>query len=72
MMCYEEWQHILSGSGRVGFTINVPNLVAGVLIATGQDVAAVESYNARLSMSSLSSEEIVSIGNYFVVKWVHY
>lgn len=60
--CYHEWQHLLTGAGRVGFGINVANLITGVFIATGQDVAAIESCHSNLSLSVLSSDEIESIG----------
>lgn len=62
MTCYEEWQHLLNGSGKVGFGINVINLIAGVFIATGQDVASIESCQSIFSVFSLSPVEILSIG----------
>lgn len=60
----------------MGFGINVSNLIAGVFIATGQDVASVESCQSVLYLSVLSSAEMESIGNnnfpkslYCVLKW---
>jgi hydroxymethylglutaryl-CoA reductase len=53
--CYQEWQHLLTGAGKVGFGINVANLIAGVFIATGQDVASIESCHSNFSLSALSA-----------------
>lgn len=66
--CYEGWQLTLSGSGKIGFGVNVPNLITGVFIATGQDVASVESCCSQLSLSTLSPEEMSSIGECSLVK----
>lgn len=62
--CYEEWQHLLAGSGKIGFGINVSNLITGVFIATGQDVASIESCHSTLSLSILSAIEIESISTF--------
>lgn len=60
--CYHEWQHLLTGAGKVGFGTNVANLIVGLFIATGQDVASIESCHSNFSLSVLSSTEMESIG----------
>ena len=59
--CFQEWQHLLTGTGKIGFGTNSANLIAGVFIATGQDVASIESCQAKVYMSSASSTEVSSI-----------
>lgn len=54
-------QSLLSGSGRVGFGVNVANLITGVGIATGQDVASIESSISNFSVSAVSSKEMPSV-----------
>lgn len=64
MACYNEWHHLLTGSGKIGFGSNVPNFITGVCIATGQDVASVDSSHSVFSLSVLSSAEIPLIGKH--------
>ena len=52
MMCYDEWQHSLNGTGKIGYGTNVANLITGVFIATGQDPASVASCHGKFYMSS--------------------
>ena len=63
--CYEEWQHLLSGSGKIGFNTNVANLVTGVFLATGQDVASIESCHSNFFLSVLSTAEISKTRKFF-------
>ncbi len=58
MTCYNEWHHLLTGSGKIGFNSNVANLITGIFIATGQDVAAVDSSHSIFSLSAVSSAEM--------------
>ncbi len=58
--CFEEWKSFTPG--RIGFNINVSNLIAGVFIATGQDVASIESSHAQFYLSPISSEEWNNLG----------
>ena len=53
-------------SGVIGLNLNISNLIAGVFIATGQDVAAVESCHAQLFMTPLTKEEWISHGKMFI------
>lgn len=68
MTCYGEWQHLLNGTGKLGFGTNSANLAVGVFIATGQDVASVESYTSKFSMFSMSPTEMSSVsGNSIII-----
>ena len=58
--CYQEMQNLNSGSGRIGFGLNVANLITGMFIATGQDVASIESSTSHFSVSAISSKEMPS------------
>ncbi len=49
-------------SGIIGLTLNISNLITGVFIATGQDVASVESSHAQLFITPLTKEEWISHG----------
>ena len=51
MTCYDEWHHLVAPFGKIGFNSNVANLMTGVFIATGQDVAAVDSSHCIFSLS---------------------
>lgn len=57
MSCFEIWQSIHVGSGKVGFGTNVSNLITGVFIATGQDVASIESSHCHLHISPMTYSE---------------
>lgn len=57
MACYNEWHRLLIGSGKVGFNTNVANLTTGVFIATGQDVATVDSSHSIFSLSTYTTLE---------------
>ena len=60
---YSIMQHSELKTGTIGFNINVNNLLAGVFIAAGQDVACVgESGSAQLIITPASKEEIESHG----------
>lgn len=51
-------------SGSIGFSTNVCNVVAGVFIATGQDVACVaEGSIAHVIVRGVTKDEIDKRGN---------
>ena len=50
--CFEGWKCF--DLGRLGFSTNASNFIAGMFIATGQDVASIESYQVQLFLSPLS------------------
>lgn len=58
LSCYEVLKDFNIASGGIGFNINLSNLMTGVFIATGQDVASIESSHAQVFLSPLSSAEL--------------
>ena len=57
-------------SGFTGCNVNVSNLIAGVFMATGQDVAAVESCHAQLFFTPLTKEEWIHLGEILLFEYL--
>lgn len=62
LACYNAFLNSMLAAGVIGFTVNVSNLIAGVFIATGQDVASLESCHAQLTISPLTTTEWKDLG----------
>ena len=60
--CFEMFRAASIMSGAVGLNVNIANVLTGVFLATGQDVAAVEGSIAQLIVERSSEQDVKTHG----------